>query len=1046
MKPLTLTMCGFGPFGKAITVDFSPFEGQGLFLITGDTGAGKTTIFDGIAFALFGEVSGETRTVNTVRSDYAAPTEETYVKLTFSHRGQTYTVTRNPGYVRQKKRGTGTTTEQADATLELPDGQVLTKPQVVTKEIIRLLGVDLHQFKQIAMIAQGEFLDILLADSNKRGEIFRRVFDTGTYGAVSERLKELAATARQSCEAQDRALSQLWAGVTCALESPLQSSFTAIEQESVVYHLEESLLLLEQLVQEDKRRYESLSQETESLTKQLEDNAVAISQGEQRNRTLQEFARAREQLSRLTQQLPELEQAELQVKRGEAALYRVAPVLQRVKTLQAAVETLEREILEKQEALRLAEETVFQKKLVCEDMAKYQPQLEALQRESGVLERSFSRYDQVEQLTRQKAEAEQALQLQSEKSSHMESQRVQWEAKRERCRQSVEQSQQTELKVLHLQNEQTTLAQYRRGLQALQELWMRWETAGQQWTQAQQRYHQTEAAYRESHQQYTELETAFFRSQAGILAMSLQEGEPCPVCGAVEHPCKAQLCETPPSEQALKIQQEQMERCRKAMLDCVTDCTEKQSLRDGLWEQVQHQAVELLGKSCSKEKWKAVAHTEQQRSEERQLELERELFALQSGLAQQKADGEKLQALEEKLEQISQQCAALQEQRTALEKEHGTLCGQLDAASEGLPYPEKVQAEDALTKLHQRILRGRELIEGSREAYLQSVRQQEGIAAVLKEKEARLPVAKEEQQAAQEEFLQALEQFGFSDIEAYHNALMTEESLLREKERIAAVYRALEQAKAAHDHLAQETDGKTPVDLEALHQKRAVLTAQYGELDQARQGVYRRLHDNRSVLGQLQREAQSLEQERNHVAVLEQLSKTANGTLKNRQKITFEQYIQAYYFRRILDGANRHLAVMTDGRYRLERREIALDKQRSFALELDVFDYYTGKLRPIRTLSGGESFKAALSMALGLLDVVQFMAGGVEIDTIFIDEGFGSLDGESLEQALQVLSCLTEGNRMVGIISHVSELKERIDQKIVVTKGKSGSSIKVVSS
>ena len=189
-----------------------------------------------------------------------------------------------------------------------------------------------------------------------------------------------------------------------------------------------------------------------------------------------------------------------------------------------------------------------------------------------------------------------------------------------------------------------------------------------------------------------------------------------------------------------------------------------------------------------------------------------------------------------------------------------------------------------------------------------------------------------------------------------------------------------------------------------------------------------------------------MEQERNHVAVLEQLSKTANGTLKNRQKITFEQYIQAYYFRRILDGANRHLAVMTDGRYRLERRETALDKQRSFALELDVFDYYTGKLRPIRTLSGGDSFKAALSMALGLLDVVQFMAGGVEIDTIFIDEGFGSLDGESLEQALQVLSCLTEGNRMVGIISHVSELKERIDQKIVVTKGKSGSSIKVVSS
>ncbi|MDD5952271.1 MAG: SMC family ATPase [Oscillospiraceae bacterium] len=1045
MKPIILTMCGFGPFGKTVTVDFRRFDGKGLFLITGDTGAGKTTIFDGIAYALYGEVSGCTRTVNTVRSDYAAPTEETFVTLAFSHRGEQYTVTRNPGYVRQKKRGQGVTTAQPDAALTLPDGRVITKQQPVTKAITELLGVTLKQFKQIAMIAQGEFLQILLADSGQRSEIFRRVFDTGWYGQLQERLKTLSNAAKQSCQDQDQLLHQLWSGVHCPEDSAYQKAFAQMDEETVVYQLEESISLLSALVKEESSRYEKVLSEKTVLEKALEENAVALSKGDDHNRKLSTLASEREKLEQLLAKAKDMEQREQAVKRGEAALYRVRPLELQWKAAKQDLEGLRRSLSTQQGELEQAEKQLAQRKTAYEQAQPLQRSIERLTGELAALEGQLPQYELEKTLEDTQSRLKEALQKQDQQLAHLRTQQENTVREHQKALALLEETKSAQVELLCAQNEQSRLEQTRASLESLEQTQKAYEQVCRQWEDTQRQYLQAEQHYHAAQQQYTALETAFFRSQAGLLASSLQPGMPCPVCGSTHHPQKASLPKTSPSEEQWKAEKGRLEKARQCLMDQSSRCSQQQTQKDSLLSQLIQQGEALFSRKVTPETLEHDMEEQKRDCAAAITEAKASVKAWQEQLQLREREEQREHQLTQRLETLKKEETALLEQQEALKKEADVTSGRLDSVKKSLPFPEKETALFQIRAKQQALKEQREQLETARSQYQDSERRRDTLQTLVSDQRRSLPIKESSFQEAERSFLSGAKEAGFDDGSSYRNALpQREETLRAEKEQVESYHKSLELTKHTVEQLEAETAGQKAVDLQELEAERAKLETQRQAQSNEIQMRYRCLHDNREILQKLRSAQKTLAADRHRALVLEQLSRTANGMLKNRPKIGFEQYIQAFYFQRILSSANQRLSLMTDGRYQLERRETAVDLQKPFALELDVFDYYTGKVRPIRTLSGGESFKAALSMALGLLDVVQSMAGGVEIDTVFIDEGFGSLDSESLEQALRVLDQLTVGNRMVGIISHVSELKERIDQKIVVTKGRQGSSIQVL--
>ncbi len=1044
MKPIRLTMCGFGPFGGAVTVDFSRFDGKGLFLITGDTGAGKTTIFDGIVFALYGDVSGATRPVSTVRSDYAAPTEETYVTLTFQHKGQEYTVTRNPAYVRQKKRGEGTTAASADAALTLPDGRVVTRQQPVTKEITAILGVNLKQFKQIAMIAQGEFLDILLADSSQRSEIFRRVFDTGFYADLQERLKEMASSLRQTCQQQDQELRQLWRGVVCVQESRYAQRMAERQEEDAVYALEESMALLADLIAEDEAAYASAAQTKGKLEEEIAAQIKAFESGDRRNRALQALAQAEGEWAQCMEAEPEIRALEEQIRLGEKALQQVKPLELQWRAAQKAAAQLQTELEQKSNALEAAQQRLREEENRYQSVQPVRQEIDRLVGQIAGAEAQLGQYEAADRLRRQKKQLEDYA-LRRGKMREETVRRLQdAAAERQACQLAVEQAKQLEGQLLCAQHEAERLAQRQTALDTLRETIRSCEAAQADWEAAQRRFLEAEQRFTEENQRCGKMEQTFFRSQAGLLAKRLETGRPCPVCGAVEHPHKAELPAQAPSEAELQAQRSQAELCRRSMETASGDCRETAARLEALRQQMEQQGAAVLnvtdpdGPALAALAAAAAAQTAQA-----QAELELQLAACQTALRQREAHQQRIAALDGELEAMQADLTRLEQDQAAEKETYAALCGKLDSLTQSLAYPDKEKAAAALEQLRQQLEDRREQLHTAEQQKLAQQRNVDQLRAVVREKDQALPAAQAQLAADRARFLEGLRQAGFAAAEDYRAALPDQDALAQWKERAAQHRTACALTKASLEQLRAETDGKQPVDLQGLLAARQLLEEQRRGLEERQQEIHSRLSRNRAILAQMQDKEATLGKTRRRALLAEHLSKTANGALKNKPKLAFEQYIQAFYFQRIIDAANQRLAVMASGRYRLERRESALDKQQRFGLDLDVFDAYTGKVRPVHTLSGGESFKAALSLALGLLDVVQQMAGGVELDTVFIDEGFGSLDSESLEQALQVLDQLTAGNRLVGIISHVSELKERIDQKIVVTKERGGSRIHI---
>ena len=1085
MRPLKLTLSAFGPYAGTVCLAMEQLGSRGLYLITGDTGAGKTTIFDAITYALYGEASGDNRDASMFRSKYALPETPTFVELEFLCSGRRYTVRRSPEYLRPARRGSGTTVQKAEAELHLP-GRVVTKPREVTAEIISIIGLDRSQFSQIAMIAQGDFLKLLLADTKSRQEIFREIFKTRYYMVLQERLKGESGRLQRSCEAEQASVQQYIGGLQG--DDP---RLTLAKQGALPFV--ETLELAEQLIAADEQAEADSQQAMAALEGQLDEVTALLGKAEELEKTRARLAQARQQREALGARVvadraalearqadaPKRKALEEQLHTWQAEFPRYGELRQRKDTLTA---------LEKQRAQTAADLAAGEQQRTAKQAA-----LEDWRREAAALAGAEGEKERLRAETARTESRRQALLALQEDAAQWEqlgralqAGQAQCEAL-ERQRETLEETLRGETAAL-----QTLRAQWNaeEGLEARRE-----QLRGQQrqaraddsaLADLQAQLAQCEkarrtadaalAAYRSAMQQGTRLgedfrqkNQAFLDEQAGILAQTLQEGAPCPVCGAVHHPAPAQMSRTAPTEAELNAAREALEDARRQAMEKSLAAGRAKSA----FEERQRQLLEGMAPYAADPSPDTAAEQLARCREETTgtlAKLDAALAELDGRIARREALGRTLQEREAALQARQQQREALAGQSSKAQAAQSGLRGQRDALQAGLVRQlaetlpgcepdglgprlaeELTGVQATLDMLATQRTQAEERLRRKQELAILVPRQEQAVQAL----DARLVAVREQlagldsrraelsaqldalqaglqfpdaaaSQAAQQQTRQAMEQ-----LDAARKA--AEDACHASSAELLGIDTAIQQLTAL---LAQSE----PIDAAAQQARREHLLTQKAQAAGALQTLRTRLTTNRTALANIRQRAASLQTLEQRYTWVRALSNTANGNLPGKEKIALETYVQMTFFDRILRRANLRLLVMTGGQYELKRRRTAENNRSQSGLELDVVDHYNGSERSVRSLSGGESFKASLSLALGLSDEVQSAAGGIRLDTMFVDEGFGSLDEESLQQALRALTGLTEGSRLVGIISHVSELKDRIDKQIIVTKDRTGGS------
>ena len=918
MRPLKLTMQAFGPYAGRVALDFTRLGDQGLYLITGDTGAGKTTIFDAIAFALYGEPSGSDRRSDMLRSKYALPETKTEVELEFLYAGKTYRIIRNPEYLRPALRGDKKDVRQsADATLIYPDGRIVTKVTQVTDAVRSLLGVDAAQFKQIAMIAQGDFRRLLQASTEERQRIFRRIFNTSFYESLQERLQARTREYRAACESGRQSVNQCLTSVKADSLSPLSERLA--EAKAGRMTLDESCAVIETLIAEDERA-EAAAMEERNAQSALLSRAEAVR------------ALALE---------------------GQKQAMEFASAVQKREREQARRAQCESELANAQTALASAAELAEERAALNQQLTVYEA-LETETRAAAELRgRTETRRAQIAKRESAAAKRRDALDRDSEELRALSDAGAAFER----------------LNGDKLKTAGRQLKQLSMDLNAYRDAERRLQAA-------QNEYLARRAAFEREDEAYRRADQLFYDAQAGLLAQTLREGEPCPVCGSRAHPTPASLKQGAPTEDALRQMKKRLESAREAKETAARSAQERSSAAQ--------EKRETLIRALEEQLANGALEDAEARVSARLEALRAEYSACMNQIQRENTRKMRKDELDR---QLPEQTAALEKLNAELESlrmEQTRDLARLDSAEKQIADRRSGLKYDSLNAARARI----------------------------RALEARQTELSEAEKAARERF------------DACNRELAQLEGRIQQLEA---------QKKTAPEKSLPEAEA----DVRAIQERMNALNAREKQLNQ-------RLEWNRAALDGARTGGTELQKNEALYTEMRALSNTASGQVSDKEKIMLETYVQTAYFDRILRRANRRLMVMTGGQYELKRSG-AGGKRSQSGLDLDVIDHINSTARQVQSLSGGEAFKASLALALGLSDEIQSASGGVKLDTMFVDEGFGSLDGESLSQAMRALGDLAESHRLVGIISHVAELKERIDRQIVVTKEKTGgSSVKIV--
>lgn len=924
MKPLKLTMSAFGSYAGKNVIDFTGQQ-QGIFLITGDTGAGKTTIFDAITYALYNQTSGGERNGNMMRSQYAQPETETYVELEFLYRGQTYRVRRNPDYKITKTLKNGKIREQKvphSVELTMPDGTVFPEKKNATDaKIIEILGLTADQFSQIVMIAQGDFLKLLYTKSDERKMIFSKLFRTDIYWKIQENLR------RKSMEMDER----------------IQENDRAFEQEKsrIILLPESEELPLDELVERLRERLKDALKEQNLRRANVEELNKKITKYEEINKLFVSLEKIRQNGKELEARQAESKERRQQIENARKA-DKVLVAEQQDLRQQQAVEQSAQAIAKMGETLADDQE-MFEtlKTQLQEAEAKQKREAADTQKKMLALEQSFPSYEA----------------LQNARSEEQQAKKV-WEDLRKTSEESFHKK--------------------AAGIAALKEQQKQQEQVVEQ---TKKNWEQTSLSASESAKHYEHMYEAFLKEQAGILAENLSAGCPCPVCGSTVHPDPAKLSDHAVTE----LEVEQAKKTRAA-------AEEKRDLAYAAFE---------------------AEKTEKQKLAQA-VEKEEADFVLAQTIAKQ--------------------------QRKEAEQNYVSLQKIAEQIREKLVYPSLAEAKKQYAAMQKALEAAEQEIERKRQKVSELAEAMNTLKGQKLAEEENQKTAKKLAAKTEKEYAKLLEKSGFVSEETYHLAILTERSRSKlereEKEYESQCLRQQSEQKL----LEKQVSGKTYTDTTELNEQ---LKAEKQALKEAEK-TYMELHtayeNDRSVLQNCAVYLEKGKKLESEDQVIKSLSKTANGRLSGSAKIDFETYIQRQYFKQIIHEANKRLLTMSNHQFILKLKEEAnTGRKTNEGLDLSVYSLVTDSERDVKTLSGGESFLAALAMALGLSDIVERSAGAIHPDMMFIDEGFGSLDAQSRQQAIEVLAELAGDSRMVGIISHVTELKEQIDRKLVVSRTDKGS-------
>ena len=895
MRPLKITMSAFGPYAGEVTLDMQKLGKSGIYLITGDTGAGKTTIFDAISYALYGEASGNYRENTTLRSKYASADTPTFVELEFEYNKQS-----------------------ANAELVMPDGSVITKIKEVSAKVEEIIGINKNQFSQIAMIAQGDFRKLLNCETNERSKIFRKIFKTEPYHNIEIKLSSLFNELKRNREKEKSGIEQYINQLKCNENDTLSIELERAKSGDVL--IEDVIKLAGEIINKDTLEYTKTQKNIESINEEIKKINSNIKLYENQEATKKAYAKASAKLEELKTKRNECEKA---YKSAEAQRERLDDLTRKINLINSK--------MPKYDELKSLENSINER---IQSFEKSNNSLKLKQQEITLLEKEIDEKSKaleevkgadllVQKLTVQKEEIKKKAEALKELKTEID-----------RCK--------TEQK--NLKNAQSFAKS------ALDE-------------------------YGTLENEYNQIYIAFFNEQAGIIADELKDGEPCPVCGSTSHPNLARKSENAPSQADVESAQNLVKKAQEKADKARDTASALKSRFDEIAANVKSAAKKLFG-------------TDDNVFDDYNSNINALKKEYDCTLALLKTANEKLNLYQK----LDKEIPKIQEKQKSLSDEISTLNTQ--KASDEAFISENTKRVTSIKS---------ELDFESADLAKDKLKEYTNLSSDIKN---------------------AIEKSknDFDDIKSKYDT---------QKGTKASLENALKEFKE--------------IDLASLNEKSLKLNEYKKDVDETAKSLYSRIDSNKLLVDNISKKRDILKEYDDKYVWLKALSETANGDISGKEKITLETFVQMTYFDSIIRKANIRLLTMSDGQYELVRRSDAETLKKNEGLALDVIDHFNGSTRSVSTLSGGESFMASLCLALGLSDEIQSSNGGIKLDTMFVDEGFGSLDGEALDRALSALTSLSQGNRLVGIISHVDALCDRIDNKIVITKDRTiGSNAQII--
>lgn len=1003
MMPISLTLSAFGPYPDTITIDFESFQEDGLFLITGPTGSGKTMIFDAMIFALYGKTSGQIRQTDSLRCDHALNEIPTFVEFSFSLHQQNYTIKRNPKYYLEGKK----TPKQPSALLTLPDGKMVEGIKEVNQKMISLLGVDDQQFKQICMIAQGEFTKLIMASSDEREKVLRELFHSETYQKLEEKLKVHLKTYQDKYDL-------------------LLNKRKDLMQELQVEDHQEYLSKQTKLIASQQKEYDDLKKDLDQKKQQLQLYRLQ----NQRLIQLKDLKQQFQDLKKQENDYQKLNKTVDTLKKAQETNYLYISYIKQQKKLQT-LKLNQEDFLKQLKKL----EKDYQEKKVQADFLDYKQQTkEKLQNQIQETKQLINQIYQYQNDYQNLQTLKQQYRMLDEEHKLFLKKKEKFENGLQRDQERIQSEQQVQSKYELIKQQYVRLNEQKVKVHQLSDYYDQILKLNENKSDLQEEYTVVEKQVDHEKMQYNKMEKLYFRKQAGIFALQLKEDQPCPICGSLHHPHPAQIEKEDITKEKLDQQAKKVKQQEHRLQDILQKILLSNQKKEMLVKQTKQLSSELnIQEEISKEIFiKELDHLskDEKRMKKEYLELQDELKYIQK---LKKSVALSLKDMSTYESKELKQAQSLENIQVQIHQLSGKLDDSLRQYEIGEVNKNYQQVQKEYRQLSLEIETIQQDYEKVKNKYL----------------EIKTKISSLNQQIIQEQEI-------YDELDnKYHTALdafINEEEFLNLKTQINQIsilekkYQdyliSLKSLNEQIISLENEVKDSTYVDLSSLSETIKEVNQQLREKNDDLEKLKIDYSLKEKMIKDIQKINQQLEKDEDTYQRYLDLYNLASG--KNNARVSIERYVLATYFENMLVYANVIMKQLSQGRYQLLRKDDAGKGRSQQGLELDVFDQESGNIRSIKTLSGGESFKAALSLALGLSRMVQDYAGGIELNTLFIDEGFGSLDSQSLDQAMNCLMELHHENKLIGIISHVSDLKDRIERQLVVERKQKQSVIQMI--